>query len=152
MKKPDVCLYLLIAGILPAFAVPLRAQSWDELRGIKPGDRISVTDTAGRELKGTFTSVSSEALSLPTGNNEVAIERARVRRVRIRSNSRRVRNAVIGAAIGVAIGVTVDQTLGTRLRNEAGESGRAITYITPIGVFGAIGAALPANRTIYRAP
>ena len=54
----------------------------------------------------------------------MAIERTRVRRVQVKSASRRVRNIVIGAAIGLAVGLVADQTLGTYLRNEAGEQWR----------------------------
>ena len=65
-----------------------------------------------------------------------------------------MRNVLIGAGIGVALGVTIDQTLGAYFRNEAGENdgARALTYIAPIAIFSAIGAALPSYRTIYRAP
>jgi len=61
---------------------------------------------------------------------------------------------LIGAGIGAALGITIDQTFGVYLRNETGETpgARAITYIAPIGIFAAIGAALPNYRTIYRAP
>lgn len=126
------------------------AQSWDELRGLSAGERVRVLDTTGREHKGAFTAVTADAISVQTGKSEVAIEKARVRRVQVRSGARRVRNAVIGAAIGVAIGVTVDQTLGVRLRNESDKSGRPVTYLAPIGLFGGIGAAIPAYRTVYR--
>jgi hypothetical protein len=57
---------------------------------------------------------------------------------------RRVRNFVIAAAIGLAMGVTVDQTLGAYLRNETGDSHRAVTYIAPIALFGGVAAVLPA--------
>ncbi len=141
-------LSLLLA--LLAFGIPLHAQSWDELRGLKAGDRTIVQDTAGQDHKGAFRAVSAEAIAIETDKGEAAIERSKIRRVQVRSNQRRVRNAVIGAAIGVAIGVTVDQTLGAYLRNESNGSGRAVTYAAPIGLFGGLGAALPAYRTVYR--
>ncbi len=130
----------------------LNAQSWDALNALKPGDRIEVLAAGGKQYKGTFSALSPDSLSLETGNSQVAVERARVRRVKVRSGSRRVRNAVIGAAIGVAVGITADQSLGAYLRNETGETGteRALTYIVPIALFGGIGAALPASRTIYK--
>ncbi|HEY2016559.1 MAG TPA: hypothetical protein VGH38_23810 [Bryobacteraceae bacterium] len=133
-----------------AFSLPLCAQSWDELHSLVPGDRINVLDTTGKELKGTFRAVSADAITVASGQSETAIERLRVRRVQVRSSSRRVRNAVIGVAIGLAIGVAVDQTLGTYLRNESGDSGRAATYAAPIALFGGVGALLPPYRTVYR--
>ena len=137
---------------LLACSIPLAAQSWEDLRGLKPGDRVKVRDTAG-ERTGTFRAVSADDIRIETGKNEVTIERARVRRVQVKSTSRRVRNVVIGAAIGVAVGVILDQSLGTYFRNESGQSSgaRAFTYIAPIGLFGGI-AAIPAGyRTVYRA-
>jgi hypothetical protein len=127
-------------------------QSWDSLRELKSGERIRVLEIAGTEHKGAFSTISNDAITIRTSKGEVAIDRARTRRVQVASNTRRVRNAVIGAAIGVAVGVTVDQTLGTYFRNESGETGaaRAVTYVAPIAIFSGIGAALPSWRTLYQ--
>lgn len=133
------------------FGLALSAQSWDTLRSLKPGDSIKILDAAGHESKGAFRAATADTITLTTGKNQTSIERPRVRRIQVRSGSRRVRNALIGAGIGLAIGVTVDQTLGAYLRNETGDSGRAITYAGPIGLFGGLGAALPAYRTVFRA-
>lgn len=137
---------------LALFTLPLYGQSWDALRELKPGDRIAVLDSGGKEYKGELMAVSPEAVALRTQRQETSIERSRVRRVQVRSASRRVRNILIGAGFGVALGLIIDQTLGTYFRNEAGESSaaRAGTYAAPIGIFGAIGAALPSYRTVYR--
>ena len=140
---------LVVFAILAC--IQTAAQSWEDLRSLKPGDSIKVMDTGRREQKGAFAALSADAISLRTGNREVSIERTRVRRVQIRSGSRRARNAAIGAAVGVAIGVTVDQTLGAYLRNESNGSGRPVTYIAPIALFGGLAAAFPGYRTLYRA-
>lgn len=143
--RPRLILVLLVCGF------SLSAQSWDALNVLKPGDRITVLDTSDKEHKGDFTGVTTDAVSLKTGKGEVAVERARVRRVQVRSNSKRTRNALIGLAIGVTVGVVADQTAGAYFRNESGESAgaRALTYIAPIALFGGLGA-LPAYRTVYR--
>jgi hypothetical protein len=133
-----------------AFACALYGQSWDSLRELKPGDRIKVLETGGREQKGAFTAFSDTAISLQAGKSEVAIERARVRRVQVQSSSRRLRNAAIGIGIGIAIGVAVDGTLGKWLRNEGTESARPLMYIVPIGLFGGIAAAPAGYRTVYK--
>jgi hypothetical protein len=124
---------LLLAG------APLAAQSWDALRGLE-GHHIKVLDVG----------VSADSIAVQDGKNRIVMDRTKVKRVQVRSGARRVRNIAIGAAIGVAIGLTIDQTVGTYLRNETGDSGRGITYAAPIVAFGGIGAALSAYRTVYR--
>jgi len=133
--------------------VALQAQSWDVLRGLQPGARIKVVDSAHQEYKGAFTVFSERGVSVATRQGAVEIERARVRRVQVRASSRRARNVVIGAAIGLGLGVAIDQSLGAYFRNETGENAgaRAVTYIAPVGLFAGIGAALSPYRTIYRA-
>jgi hypothetical protein len=137
---------ILLAALI---GVPLCAQSWEDLRGLKSGDTVKVLDTAGRQEKGAFKAVSNDSISIETGKGEVAVDRPRVRRVQIRSSQRRILNTAIGAGIGVAIGAVIDQTLGTRLRNESGDGGRAVTYAVSIGGLAGIFAALPAYRTVY---
>jgi hypothetical protein len=139
--------------LLACGGLALRAQSWDLLRGLGPGDKIKVVDTSHREHKGAFTAFAERGISFEAGKGVVEIERARVDRVQIRAASRRARNILIGAGIGLAVGVAVDQSAGRYLRNETGENGgaRAVTYIAPIALFAGIGAALSPYRTIYRA-
>ena len=143
-----LCILAWLAG-----GFGLRAQPWDALRELKPGDRVKISDAQGRDRTGSFMAFTPDSISLETGNGSVAIQRPEVRRVQVRSNARRARNIAIGAAIGIAIGVTADQTVGAYVRNETGESGgaRALTYILPAALFAAIPALLPAYRTIYRA-
>ena len=137
--------------LLLAF-VRLEAQSWDSVRALQPGTQVRVEELSGKEHRGKVASVSAEAISVDTGRGREAVERTRVRRVEVRAPSRRLRNGLIGAGIGLAVGLLADNTLGAYFRNEAGEGGgaRAVTYIAPIGVFGAIGAAIPPRRTIYK--
>jgi hypothetical protein len=138
-----------IFWIVLVTGAPLMAQSWDSLRDVR-GQHVKVIATSGETQKGICDSVSADGITVQAGSSRITIERNKVRRVQVRSGARRVRNFVIGAAIGLAVGVTVDQTVGTYLRNETGDSGRGITYAAPIVVFGGIGAALPGYRTVYR--
>ncbi len=142
---------LTIVAMLACGAL-LRAQSWEALHELKSGDRIEVVDDAGKQHKGIYAAHSADAISLTSRNSQVSIDRAHVRRVKVRSGTRRVRNLAIGAGIGLALGLTIDNTLGAYFRNETGESAgaRALTYIAPIAVFGGIGAAMPGRRTIYK--
>src|ERR1041384_7390572 len=103
LRSSVLLLTLLVAGL------PVRAQSWDVVRGLKPGDRVKLLETGGKEHKGDVTTVTPEAISLQTGKTQVSVDRTRVKRVQLYSGSRRARNVAIGAGIGVAIGVIVDQ-------------------------------------------
>jgi len=138
--------------MLVTFLAPLMGQSWDSLRSLPPGAQVWVLDSTGQDHRGKFSSISDTALTIETGHGQDAIDRTRVRRVVTRGPSRRLRNTLVGAGIGLGVGLLADATLGQYLRNEPGESSgtRALTYIAPIGVFGAIGASLPGRRTVYK--
>jgi len=139
---------LLIAAIVSA--LPLAAQSWDVVRGLRPGDRVKVLDTSNKERKGKVAAVTADAISLDSGKTQLSIDRANVRRVQIHSGNRRLRNLAIGAAVGLAVGVVTDKTLGQYVRNEFADEYRALYYVVPIGLFGGIDAALAPYKTIYR--
>jgi hypothetical protein len=145
-------LLALIVCSLPLLAQSLPAQSWDPVRTLAAGAQVKVRETGGAEHKGTVTAVTPEAISISTKGGAVSVEKSRVNRIQIHRTNRRVRNVAIGAAIGFAVGLTLDQTLGQYLRNESGESSaaRAVTYIAPIGIFGALGATFSSYRTIYQ--
>jgi len=132
-------------------ALPLGAQSWEAVRSLKLLDRVKVLEAGGREHQGTLKLVTGDAISLETGKGAVTIEKAWVRRVQVRSRARRVRNLAIGAAVGLAVGAAIDQTLGAYFRNETGETNgdHALTYLAPVGLFGGLGGAFPAYRTVY---
>jgi hypothetical protein len=140
---------ILLALII---CLPLCAQSWDTLHVLRPGDKVKVLETSGQEHSGAMTAVSAEAISLQTGARAISIERARVRRVQVRSAARRARRIAIAAAAGLALGLVIDQTLGTFFRNETGETtgDRALTYLAPTALFGGLAAIAPGYRTVYR--
>ena len=149
MRAACLCLFALLSAKLP-----LSAQPWETLRGLKPEDRIKVRAADGTQYKGRFRSLSANAISLETGRGAASVDRTRVSRVEVRSASRRIRRAVIAAAAGLALGATLDQTAGAYFRNEGLETSgqRALTYVVPAALFGAIFAPFPAYRTVYRAP
>ena len=138
-----VVLLCLLAAWLPA-------QSWESLRALQTGSVVRVSDDGGHSKKGRWKSTTPDALVLETGKGEVSFRQAQVKRVEVQRTGRRMRNALIGAAVGVAVGIAIDQTLGTRLRNESGDGGRALNYSVPIALFAGIGALQPGWQTVYR--
>ena len=147
MPRLGICFAVLLCGL------PLAAESWDVVRGLDPGRPVEVRNAAGEDRRGALRAVSADSISLQTDKGEITFQRADVRRVRVKSGSRRVRSILIGVAIGATIGLIADNTVGAYVRNETGEGtgARAVTYLAPIGIFGAIGAALSPYRTVYRA-
>ena len=152
--RPAILISIMQARILLALIVcaPLCAQSWDTLHVLRPGDKVKVLETSGKEHRGALTAISADAISLRTGAQAVSIERTRVRRVQVRSAARRARRVAIAAAVGLAAGLVIDQTLGTYFRNEYNETSgeRALTYIAPTALFGGLAAIAPGHRTVYR--
>lgn len=146
-------IFLRMLAVFAALGAAAQAQSsWESLRTLAVGDRVVVRDAAGEDHKGSFRAVTNQTVTIMAGKSEVSLERARVKRVQVSRGSRRLRHALIGAGIGAAVGAIADGTLGAYIRNEQGDIGgvRAATYLAPIGLFAAIGAALPSYKTIYR--
>jgi hypothetical protein len=127
-------------------APTLYADSWDTVRALHPGDRVKVWDKDGAEHRGAVATVTDTTIALA----QISIERPRVKRVAVHARARRIRNIAIGAGVGLAIAVAVDQTLGHYLRNESNTTARPAIYLAPIGLCGAIAAAVSPYRTIYR--
>jgi hypothetical protein len=126
------------------------ADSWDNLKQLRVGQKIEVVEVNLKSLKGTFTSFSEEAISLRTDGGEVGVRRDDVFRVTLREGSKRLRNTLIGMGIGAAGGVAAGVGLMERETGYAGAVAGTVALFAGIGA--GIGAAFPGSRTIYRAP
>ncbi len=144
----------LIALCFVSVGMAAERGAWTDVEKLKTGDRIRVQEKSGESHSAAFAGLTGTTLMLLKGTSQVGIERDKIERVQVKSSARRGRNAAIGAGIGVVLGLITDQTLGTYLRNETGESSaaRVGTVLLPAALFGGIGAALPPYRTVYRAP
>src|SRR6266853_2329867 len=126
------------------------SKTWESLGQLNSGAPIEVV-TSDRAEKGAFVSISTESLTIHTARGEQRFLRPEVVRVVSRTQSRRMRNALIGVGVGVAISLVTDQTLGAYLRNESNpDSARTLIWTLPIAIGGGIGAALPSYAVIYR--
>ncbi len=155
LRRPDGILNLMLRLLaLSLCALTLSAQSWETVRALDASARVRVRETNGPDHKGNVASVTADAVSIATPSGTVSVEKAKVARVEVHRKNRRLRNIAIGAAIGLGAAIAIDQTIGAIFRNEGTGTGagRALTYIVPIGLFGAIGAAMSPYKTIYRAP
>lgn len=138
---------LASTGLL--FAAPA-SKTWEGLGRLKSGDPVEVVTSSGL-ARGQFVASSTESLTIRTGHGEEKFLRPEVVRVVSRTQSRRLRNMLIGAGAGVVVGLVADQTVGAYLRNESNpDNVRALIWTLPIAIGGGIGAAFPSYPVIYR--
>jgi len=150
MKRVIETLLLLL--LVPGFSLAQSSQNnWDNLKQLRPGQKIEVVDSSMKTLKGAFVSFSDEAISLQAGKGEESVERAKVVRVSVRDNSHRVRNMLLGSGIlgGIAVAATAVPLMAG---SNEGNSCPACAAATAAGFGGgaALGA-IPGSRTVYRA-
>jgi hypothetical protein len=127
--------------------------SWDNLRQLRAGQRIAVTDMKLKTAQGEFAGYSENAVSLGVGGNEISIPREQVFSVKNREKSHRRRNVLLGLAIGAAGGLAAASVRGATYHEE-GETSVFMLVYTPIGagIGAATGAVLPTgDATVYRA-
>jgi hypothetical protein len=142
-------LLIALVSVGLVHAAPI-SKTWENLGKLNSGTPIEVV-TSDRVEKGEFVSSSIESLTIRTRRGEQRFLRQEVVRVLSRSQSRRMRNVLIGVGVGAAIGLVTDQTLGRYLRNESNPAGaRPLIWTLPIAVCGAIGAAIPSYPVIYQ--
>jgi len=144
-------LLLLLLFLLPVFGMAQSAQdSWDNLKQLRPGEKIEVVGARMETLHGPFVSVSEEAITLEVGKNPQAIERAKVVRVSVRDTSHRTRNMLLGAGIlgGAALAATIVPLAASS--NEGNSCGYCVGIIAAGFGGGAALGAIPGSRTVYR--
>ena len=142
-------LVIALASVGLVLAAPA-SKTWESLGQLNSGAPIEVV-TSDRAEKGEFVSSSTESLTIHTRRGEQKFLRLEVVRVVSRTQSRRMRNVLIGVGVGAAIGLITDQTLGRYLRNESNPaSARPLIWTLPIALCGGIGAAFSSYPVIYR--
>jgi len=129
----------------------LAKDSWDNLKQLRPAQKVEVMDRSMKSLRGPFVSVSEEAITLKVRKNPVSIERTNVVRVSVRDNSHRSRNMLLASGIlgGIAVAATaVPLMAGSNEGNSCPACAAAIA--AGFGGGAALGA-IPGSRTVYRA-
>lgn len=129
-----------IALLNPALmlASDTSATSWQNLRQLATGQEIEVTRTNGSSVRGTFISFVDQSISLREKQQELAIPRTDVSRVRLRPAKRR-RYLWIGLAVGAGAGAGAGAGIGENLANESGGDFRNLKPAI-IGVSAGLGA------------
>ena len=151
MRKPSFALVFLL--LVTSFAPAQQARdSWENLKQLRPGQKIEIVDMKMKEFKGEFVSLTDEAIVLRAGKAEQSMPRADIVRVSVRDTSHRTRNMLIGAAVGVGAGLAIMVPLEIQQSNEGNSmTGPMAGAVAALGGAGLGIGAIPGNRTIYRA-
>ena len=143
---------LLFLVLVPVFGMAQSAKdSRDNLKQLRPGQKIEVVDTSMKSLRGPFVSVSEEALTLQVGKSQESIERSKVVRVSVRDNSHRTRNMLLGSGILGGIALAAAYIPLAASSNEGNSCGVCVGAIAAGFGGGAALGAIPGSRTVYRA-
>jgi len=150
MKRVIETLLLLL--LVPGFSSAQSSQNnWDNLKQLRPGQKIEVAESSMKTLKGTFVSFTDEAMTFLVGKSQESIERAKVVRVSVRDTSHRTRNmalasGIIGGIVLIPAGILLGQQ-----SNEGNSCGACMAAIVAGFGGGAAFGAIPGSRTVYRA-
>jgi hypothetical protein len=98
--------------------------------GVRTGETLWVTTSAGTELKGSVVSSSSTSLTLNTDADRVTVRLMEVRRIQVRDSL--TNGALIGALIGGGISAWAGITLDRDCDGQCGNWG-AITRFIAVG-------------------
>ncbi len=142
---------MLVLALCPRIGAAQSSQdNWDNLRQLRPGQKIEVIDPAMKSFRGAFVSVSEEAITLEAGKGQESILRPNVVRVSVRDTSHRTRNMLLGSGIlgGAALALAIPFAVVNS--NEGSGCGACIAAIAAGFGGGAALGALPGNRTVYR--
>ena len=105
-RAVSILLFLLIV------IAHAHAQTWENLKTLKAGERIQVVSQTLKSHDGRFLSYSEEAISFLVGQQEIAVPRADVLRVSSRAHMSRTTKTLIGLGIGAGAGLAVGAIAG----------------------------------------
>ena len=142
---------LLLLLFVPVFS-PAQSSpyDWENLKVLRPGQKIEVIDKSMKSLGGHFVSVSDEAITLKVGKSQESIERAKVVRVSVRDTSHRTRNILLGSGIAGGIAVAAAAVPMMASSNEGNGCTPCVALIAAGFGGGAALGAIPGSRTVYR--
>jgi hypothetical protein len=152
---------IMVAGFVTTTAVASAqepAGSFDALAGsVQVGQRIWVTDTTGREVRGRLERLSSDGLVLKTRGLET-FAAPEVRRVRARARDSLKNGTLLGLAIGGGMGTA--WCIGA-IADDSGDIDARVECVEGFTVFPGLGAliglvvdaVIPGRvRVVYQAP
>ena len=157
IRQAQTVLLLMAASVATASAQDA-ATSFDALAGrIRVGQQLWVTDTAGREVRGTLERLSSDMLVLKADGIEPFAAND-VRRIRARDRDPLTNGTLAGLAAGSGmatawcIGAIADDSVGVDARVECGEGFAVFPALGALAGL-VVDAVIPGRmRVVYQAP
>lgn len=130
-------------------------ESWNNLGNLARGDEIKVLVSHGSAQRGTFQSVTGNAIVVHLPAGDQTFERQTVTQVLVKREGHRGRHALIGSLVGGGIGLGIGAAADRSDKNNWLLPNIGKAFCTPVGagVGATIGALLPGGgwKTIYEA-
>lgn len=144
-----ILLAIIALGGSPAFARQADDPGDVIARRAKAGDRLTVTTTDGRELRGRLVQLSPTALVLQADSLGRTVPYSEIGRV-----TRHKNGVLLGALIGTGAGFAVGVPLRSLANNEGanGDGALAVCVAFGLGIGIGIDAIAGSERTIYAGP
>src|SRR5436305_1969569 len=101
-----LCWFLTVVCFAPTSFAQSNATDWNTVKGLATGADVRLT-AGSRTVHGKVLRVSDENIVLALGKSQEMFPQQEVLRVRLRGDSHRGRNSLIGLAGGAAIGAII---------------------------------------------
>jgi len=127
---------------------------WENLETLRAGQKLEVTTTQLRTVRGTYLNSSEAALRLKTPQGEVSLMREEVFRVKSLEGKRKQNTlvgVVVGALSGVVLGAVSDFKDDVDGSDPGSNNGKLGGSVVGAGVGAGIGSLFAGHRVIYRA-
>lgn len=143
----------LILTVLPTLATAQAVASFADLsQRLNVGDTVTVDRVDGTQTRGHLVRMTPDVLVVKTAADDVALDRAQVRRIAVCCDSL-LNGALIGLAAGAVLGVSASRSLAEYTPSYGFD-------LLAAGILGGVGAGLGVgldalirtHKTVYQAP
>jgi hypothetical protein len=107
-----VLCFLIVPNTVRAQPVPHTFRDLSLL--VKPGDEVTIIDTAGHELRGRITALTEDTITLGKGAAARRLQEHEVVLIQQRRTDSLVNGTLIGAAVGGGLGLLMEASCGPR--------------------------------------
>jgi hypothetical protein len=147
---------LLMGMVLASVAIAQDRDEnrWQNVEGLRVGQKVEVTTMQLRTVHGTYLNSSEAAIRLRTPEGEVTVMREEVFRVKSQEGKRKQNilvGAVVGALSGVVLGAVADYKDDVDGSDPGSNNGKLGGSVVGAGLGAGIGSLFAGHRVIYRA-